>query len=89
MDDAIDALIALYRFGRDGEIFVPRAPGMRVATLAECLIGTRSIPIVETGLRPGEKIHEVLINEDELALTTERHGYYVLAPMLRERPLRI
>ena len=84
LDDAIDALIALYRFGRDGEIFVPRVPGMRIATLAECLIGSRAIAIVETGLRPGEKIHEVLINEDELALTTDRHGYYVLAPMSRQ-----
>jgi UDP-glucose 4-epimerase len=81
LDDALDALIALYRFGRDGEIFVPRAPGMRIATLAECLIGDRVIPIVETGLRPGEKIHELLINEDELPLASERHGYYVLAPM--------
>jgi UDP-glucose 4-epimerase len=84
LDDAVDVLIALYRFGRDGEIFVPRAPGMRIATLAECLIGNRDIAITETGLRPGEKIHELLINEDEVSLASERAGYYVLAPMLRQ-----
>jgi UDP-glucose 4-epimerase len=84
LDDAVDALIALFRFGRGGEIFVPRAAGARIETLAECLIDGLAIPVIETGLRPGEKIHEVLINEDEVARTTERHGYYVLAPMLQE-----
>ncbi len=83
LDDAVDALIALYRFGCDGEIFVPRAPGMRIETLAECLIGGRDIEIAEIGLRPGEKIHEMLVNEDEVPLAGERAGYYVLAPMLR------
>lgn len=89
LDDAVDVLIALYSFGRDGEIFVPRAPGMRIQTLAETLIGSRAVPIRETGLRPGEKIHEVLINEDEVPLTTERDGYYVLAPMLRSSSRQI
>jgi FlaA1/EpsC-like NDP-sugar epimerase len=81
LEDAVDALIALYRFGRHGEIFVPPAPGMRIETLAECLIGNRTMPIIETGLRPGEKIHESLVNEDELPLTSARDGYYVIAPM--------
>jgi FlaA1/EpsC-like NDP-sugar epimerase len=81
LDDAVDVLISLYRFGRHGEIFVPQAPGMRIETLAECLIGNRNVPIIETGLRPGEKIHESLVNEDELPLTSARDGYYVLAPM--------
>jgi FlaA1/EpsC-like NDP-sugar epimerase len=84
LDDAVEALIALFRFGRSGEIFVPRAAGARIATLAECLMGGRAIPMIETGLRPGEKIHEVLISEDEVPRTTERRGYYVLTPMLRE-----
>jgi len=84
LDDAVDALIALFRFGRGGEIFVPRAAGVRIETLAECLIGGHAIPVIETGMRPGEKIHEVLISEDEVMRTTERHGYYVLAPMLQE-----
>jgi UDP-glucose 4-epimerase len=88
LDDAVDALIALYVFGDDGEIFIPRVPGMRIATLAECLIGSRKIPLVETGLRPGEKIHEVLINEDEVALTSVRDGYFVLQPMLRKAAKR-
>jgi UDP-glucose 4-epimerase len=81
LDDAVDALIALFQFGRHGEIFVPHARGMRIDTLAECLVGDRNISIVETGLRPGEKLHESLVNEDELPLTSRRGGYYVIAPM--------
>lgn len=98
LDDAVDALIALFRLGRHGEIFVPPAPGMRIVTLAECLVGDRNIPIVETGLRPGEKLHEFLVNEDELPLTSRHHGYYVISPMFErgrrgvgkalERPFR-
>jgi FlaA1/EpsC-like NDP-sugar epimerase len=88
LDDAVDTLIALYRFGRHGEVFVPRASGMRIDTLAECLIGSRNVPIIETGLRPGEKIHESLINEDELPLTSQRHGYYVIAPMFEAQTQR-
>jgi FlaA1/EpsC-like NDP-sugar epimerase len=89
LNDAVNALIALYCFGQHGEIFVPRAPGMRIDTLAECLIGNRDIPIIETGLRPGEKIHESLINEDELRLTSERHGYYVIAPTFDSQAHRV
>jgi UDP-glucose 4-epimerase len=84
LDDAMDAMISIYRFGRAGEIFVPRAAGVHIATLAESLIGDRTIPMIETGVRPGEKIHEVLISQDEISRTSERHGYYVLAPMLEE-----
>jgi FlaA1/EpsC-like NDP-sugar epimerase len=98
LDTAVDTLISLFQFGRQGEIFVPHARGMRIDTLAECLAGDCKIPIIETGLRPGEKLHESLVNEDELPLTSVRSGYYVIAPMFErsqealykalERPLR-
>jgi UDP-glucose 4-epimerase len=85
LDDAVDTLIALFQSGRHGDIFVPHAPGMRIDTLAECLVGDRDISIVETGLRPGEKLHESLVNEDEIPLTSRRGGYYVIAPMFERR----
>ena len=53
---------------------MPRAAGARIATLAECL-GRPTMPMIETGLRPGEKIREVLISEDEVPRATERSGY--------------
>jgi FlaA1/EpsC-like NDP-sugar epimerase len=84
LPDAVDALVAVYRFGRDGEIFVPQARATRIDSLAQCLVGDRPIELVETGLRPGEKIHEVLVSADEIERTTQRDGYYVIAPMLQK-----
>ena len=45
---------------------------------------TSSIPIVFTGIRPGEKIHEIMVSEEECHRTVEREGYYVIRPMLPE-----
>jgi UDP-glucose 4-epimerase len=52
--------------------------------LAETLIGDRDIPIAYTGIRPGEKIHEIMVSEEECHRTVERDGYYVVCPMLPE-----
>ena len=48
--------------------------------LAEVLIDGRDIPIVYTGIRPGEKIHEIMVSEEECHRTIERDGYYVDLP---------
>jgi UDP-glucose 4-epimerase len=59
-------------------------PAARIVDLAETLIGGRNIPVVFTGIRPGEKIHEIMISEEECYRTVERDGYYVIRPMLPE-----
>ena len=48
------------------------------------MIGERSLSIVETGIRPGEKIHEILVAEDEADRTIERGDYYSIRPALPE-----
>jgi UDP-glucose 4-epimerase len=48
------------------------------------MIDGRDIEIKVTGIRPGEKIHEILISEEEAYRTVERDGYYVIRPMLPE-----
>jgi UDP-glucose 4-epimerase len=52
--------------------------------VAEVLIGERKIPIEITGIRPGEKIHEIMVSEDECYRTVERGDYYAIRPMLPE-----
>jgi UDP-glucose 4-epimerase len=53
--------------------------------LAAYLIGDRDIEMVITGIRPGEKIHEILLSEEEATRTVFGHeGYYALRPMLPE-----
>jgi UDP-glucose 4-epimerase len=84
LDRAIDVIFAALRDGRRGEILVPRAPAARVVDLARAVIGDRAIDVREVGIRPGEKIHEVMVSEEECARTSERNGFYAIAPMLPE-----
>ena len=84
LDEAVTTVIDTYRLGRAGEIFVPRVPSSRIEMVAECLIGNRDIEIIETGIRPGEKVHEVLIAEDEAERTVVREAYFAIRPALPE-----
>jgi UDP-glucose 4-epimerase len=84
LDGAVDTVLAALAEARPGEIYVPRVPAARMVDLAEVLVGDRDIPIVYTGIRPGEKIHEIMVSEEECHRTIERNGYYVVCPMLPE-----
>jgi UDP-N-acetylglucosamine 4,6-dehydratase/5-epimerase len=63
LDQAVDFVISSLSMTQGGEVFVPRIPSMRVTDLADALAPDASRRIV--GVRPGEKVHEVLITEDE------------------------
>lgn len=84
LDQAVDTIFTAIRHAQAGEIYVPKVPAARIAEVAEVLINGRNIPIVYTGIRPGEKIHEIMISEEESYRTIERDGYYVITPMLPE-----
>jgi len=84
LDQAVDTVFAAIRGALAGETYVPQVPAARVVDLAEVLINGRDIPIVYTGIRPGEKIHEIMVSEEECYRTVERDGYYVICPMLPE-----
>jgi UDP-glucose 4-epimerase len=84
LNDAVDTIFAAITDGDPGETFVPRAPAALIVHVARALIGARPVEIQETGLRPGEKTHEILISEEEVQRTVERGNYYVILPMLPE-----
>lgn len=84
LDQAVDTIFAAIRHAQAGEIYVPQVPAARIVDVAEVLINGRNIPITYTGIRPGEKIHEVMISAEESYHTIERNGYYVITPMLPE-----
>ena len=84
LDRAVDTVFAAIEHALPGETYVPRAPAARVVDVAEALINGRNIPVVYTGIRPGEKIHEIMVSEEECHRTVERGGYYVICPMLPE-----
>ncbi len=84
MDQAVETVFAAARSGLPGETYVPKVPSARVVDLAEALINGRDTPITFVGIRPGEKIHEILVSEEECHRTIERDDYYVICPILPE-----
>ncbi len=61
-----------------GEIFVPKIPSMRIVDLAEAIAPGCEQDIV--GIRPGEKVHELLITRDDARLTLEFDDYFIIKP---------
>lgn len=84
LDQAVDTVFAAIRSGQAGETWVPKAPAARVEEIADVMIGGRPMEKVFIGIRPGEKIHELMVSEEECYRTVERDGYYVIRPMLPE-----
>lgn len=62
-----------------GEVFVPKIPSTKVVDLARAIVPNAKIEIV--GIRPGEKLHEALISEDEARNTVEREDMFVVIPI--------
>jgi FlaA1/EpsC-like NDP-sugar epimerase len=91
IDDAVNAILAAAENALPGETYVPRGPSAKVMDIAKALIGARTIETKIIGVRPGEKLHEILLGEEEAARALERshHGsaYYVIRPMLPELPV--
>jgi UDP-N-acetylglucosamine 4,6-dehydratase/5-epimerase len=64
-----------------GEIFVPKIPSMRITDLVEAVAPGTPIEIV--GIRPGEKLHEVMCPEDDSHLTLEFADHFVIRPTIQ------
>lgn len=84
LEDAVDTIFAAVKEGLPGETFIPRVPAALVTNLAKVLIGKRGIETKVIGIRPGEKVHEILVSDEEAVRTVERGNYYVILPMLPE-----
>lgn len=84
LDQAVDTIFTAVRTGLPGETYVPKVPSARVVDIAEVLLNGRDIPRVYIGIRPGEKVHEILVSEEECYRTIERDGHYVILPVLPE-----
>jgi UDP-glucose 4-epimerase len=84
LDTAVDTLFAALRSARAGETLVPRAPAATVMNVAKALVGDRGIPIQVTGIRPGEKMDEIMISDEEARRSVVRGDYFAILPMLPE-----
>lgn len=63
---------------KGGEIFVPKIPSMKVTDLAKAISPDSEVEII--GIRPGEKLHETMITEDDARRTLDYDNYYVIQP---------
>lgn len=84
LNRAVDTIFAALKKARPGEIFVPKAPASKIVDVAKVLIDNRDIELVFTGIRPGEKVHEIMVSEEEAWRTLERGSYYAIQPLLPE-----
>jgi UDP-N-acetylglucosamine 4,6-dehydratase len=78
LPQAIEFVLSRIPLVEGGEIFVPKIPSMRVADIAQAIAA--EAPRVITGIRPGEKIHEVMLTEDESRHARELEDCYLIYP---------
>lgn len=82
LDQAVQFVIDSFHIMSGGELYVPRIPSMRIIDLAEAI--APGCPIVETGIRPGEKLHEEMIAADDCRRTSRLPDRYTVAPVLAQ-----
>jgi UDP-N-acetylglucosamine 4,6-dehydratase/5-epimerase len=80
LEQAVDFVVSCLDLMRGGEVFVPRIPSMRVRDIADAIAPHATRRII--GIRPGEKVHEVLVTEDESRRARALEDRYVIYPPL-------
>jgi UDP-N-acetylglucosamine 4,6-dehydratase len=78
LDQGVRFVIKSLELMKGGEIFVPKIPSMRITDLAN--VAAPDARVEQIGIRPGEKLHEVLITEDESRHAKEYKSYYIIEP---------
>jgi len=78
LEQGVNFVLACLDRMKGGEIFVPKIPSMKVVDLAQALAPKCEIKTI--GIRPGEKLHEVMIPEDDARNTLEYDDYFAILP---------
>ena len=81
---AVDTVFAALKTALPGEIYVPDVASATVINIAQALIGKHKIKIKTIGIRPGEKLHEVMVSEEEANHCVKRGEFYAIKSMLPE-----
>ncbi len=79
LQQGVDFVLSCLEMMRGGEIFVPKISSMRMPELAKAL--APHLPQKVIGIRPGEKLHEVMITEDDARATAELKDRYIIQPV--------
>jgi len=84
LERAVDTIFTVLREGHTGETYIPICASATIPDIAKALIGERDVPIRITGIRPGEKLHEILVSEEEMRHVQRRGDYYAISALLPE-----
>ena len=84
LDRAVDTVFEAIKSEGRGLTFVPKVASAKIVDVATALMGDKKLPILYSGIRPGEKVHEIMVSEEECFRTVERGDYYVILPVLPE-----
>ena len=80
LDQGIDFVVKNLSRMKGGEIFIPKIPSIRITDLAKAMAPDLELKFI--GLRPGEKIHEIMCPADDSHLTIEFNDHFVIAPAI-------
>ena len=81
LQEGVDFVIQAFERMRGGELFVPKIPSALITDLAKAM--APELPHKIIGIRPGEKLHELMISRDDSPLTLEFANHYVITPSIR------
>jgi len=81
LEQGVEFVLKNFARMQGGEIFVPRIPSMKITELANALSATCSHHII--GIRPGEKLHEIMCPADDSHLTIEFSDHFVICPTIQ------
>ena len=84
LDQAVDTVFEAMQFAEAGETYIPKIKAALIVDIVNALVGKKKIEVKETGVRPGEKLHEVLVSQEEALRTISRGDYFAIKSILPE-----
>ena len=84
LDQAVDTVFEAMQFAEAGETYIPKIKAALIVDVVHALVGKKKIEVKETGIRPGEKLHEVLVSQEESLRTISRGDYFAIKSILPE-----
>ena len=84
LNEGVEFVLSSLGVMHGGEVFVPKIPSMKMTDLAEAMAPGAAIDVV--GIRPGEKLHEIMISADDARSTADLGDRYAIEPAFVEYP---
>ena len=87
LDDALDLVFYAFNNGKNGQLFVKKAPSTNIRTLVKAILkifDKKNYPVKIIGVRHGEKMHETLLSAEERRLSQNKNNFFIVNPDLRD-----